>query len=374
MALDHGQAKTPASLPTPTQARVWYPAAPHDTAAGPASYAYGLKVFHPTGLVTIATFGGRAIMNAPSDMSSAPYPLVVLSPGFALGSTSYAWLAEHLASHGFVVVSPEHAELLDPAELWRSTIMRPRDIQTLTDVVADQTARETGALKGLVDMRHTAIVGHSYGGYTALAAAGARLNATEFRDSCERLEGPDDPGTFLCDALIPHIQDMEALAGIDAATDGVWPPLANVRFDAAISLAGDAAMFGPTGLAELTVPLMTIGGTADQDSPYRWSTAFAYDHSSSARKMEVGLEGAEHFVFTGPCQRVRLFMTITPTGFCSDPAWDRGEAHAVIAHYTTAFLRAELTGDDSAAADLTPGAAVPANVTYRVAGGVVEPG
>ena len=74
-----------------------------------------LKLFAPLGTLAIATHEGQADRNAPYDLRSDPYPVVVLSPGYAIGSTSYAWLAEHLASHGLIVISPEHEEELNPA-------------------------------------------------------------------------------------------------------------------------------------------------------------------------------------------------------------------------------------------------------------------
>ena len=57
----------------------------------------------------------------------------------------------------------------------------------------------------------------------------------------------------------------------------------------ALSMAGDAAMFGEHGLAELSVPVMAIGGTADTDSPFEWGTRLTYDNVSSARKVEIAL-------------------------------------------------------------------------------------
>ena len=87
---------------------VWYPAIHQSFQAIETTYKYTVKLGKPLGAVSIASFKGQAISDAAFDFSAAPYPLVVLSPGFSIGSTAYAWLAEHLASHGFVVISPEH--------------------------------------------------------------------------------------------------------------------------------------------------------------------------------------------------------------------------------------------------------------------------
>jgi predicted dienelactone hydrolase len=81
--------------------------------------------------------------------------------------------------------------------------------------------------------------------------------------------------------------------------------------DAVVSLAGDAALFGAPGLSAVTAPVLVVGGTADADSPFTWSSRLADDSVSSPRKAEVALVGVEHFVFTGGCGSVRRLLTPT---------------------------------------------------------------
>jgi predicted dienelactone hydrolase len=309
---------------------VWYPAA--DSAEeGPAmTYSYGLTVLAPRASTALATYVGIARLGAAPDLATGPHPLVVLSSGFAITPGSYAWLAEHLASHGMVVVAPRHEETLDPGTLWRSAIDRPDVIARTRSAIAS-AARPGGDLAGLVDPGTVGVLGHSYGGYTALAAGGARPDVDAFTSGCADAREADDPIVFLCDALEPRLDEVVA-----AGSTRPEP------VDAVVSLAGDAAMFGEAGLAPITAPLLVIGGTADHDSPFAWSTRLAYDGVSSTRKVEVALEGAEHFVFSGQCGSVRRIVSLVPMGFCDDPAWDRERARAVIKHYVTGFLLSEL--------------------------------
>lgn len=345
---------------------VWYPASRPDNHESTMRYPYELKLFASWRAITLATFAGEAISAAPFELSAAPYPLVILSPGFAMGGQTYGWLAEHLASYGFVVISPEHDEQLDPSQLWRATITRPQDVQTVLSFV-DEQVTIGGLFAGLIDVNQTAVIGHSYGGYTALVAGGARLNTADFEAVC-RTAGSDDPIQFLCDALIPRVDDMVTLAGLESAPEGLWPDWGDERVKAIISMAGDAAVFGPAGLAEITVPVMAVGGTADLDSPYIWSTHLAYEFTSSERKVQIGLEGAEHMIFTGRCETVRRVMKLVPYGFCSDPAWDKNQAHDLIKHFTAAFLLAELKQDTDAAVHLTPDVSELFGFTYKVGG------
>jgi predicted dienelactone hydrolase len=351
----------------PLEMTVWYPASKLGARQSAITYPYQVKMFTSRRAIALATFQGQAIRSAAFDLSAAPYPLVILSPGFAIGVTTYAWLAEHLASRGFVVIAPEHHEQLDPSTLWRSTIDRPRAIAAVLSYV-DEQAGSGGKLQGLTNTDHAGVIGHSYGGYTALAAAGARLDTAGLERTCETARRSDDPVVFLCDALEPHLRDMAALAGLDTTPEGLWPDWSDSRVEAAVSMAGDAVVFGPAGLAEVTVPVMAMGGTADRDSPFRWATQLTYEHVSSPRRVEVALDDGDHFVFTGPCEAVRRIMTVMPNGFCSLSGWERSHAHELISHFTTAFLLAELKRDPVAAAALTPTTERFSGVTYSAIG------
>jgi len=353
---------------TPLDIRIWYPALNNDNLEEKIKYPYEIKIGAPLGDVSIASFQGQAIREAPFDLSTNPYPLVILSPGFALGTSSYAWLAEHLASYGFVVVSPEHRETLDPQnELWRAAITRPQDILTLFEYLDEQVSPGS-PLEGLTDTDLVAVIGHSYGGYTSLAAAGAQIDTNAFQSQCESVSGTEEPGAWLCEQLLPHMADMASMADLDSIPEGLWPAWAYPRVDAIVPMAGDAFFFGQPGLAEIDVPVMAIGGTLDKDSPYMWSTHPTYEYSSSAKKVRIALEGAEHMIFTGPCEKSPRLLKFFTDEFCSDSSWDRNYAHNLVKHFTTAFLLSELKQDPAASDALEPASVKFSDVTYDAQG------
>ena len=329
-------------------ATVWYPAEVENEKNKTMTYPYQIKMGDPIGWVAIARYGGQAMTAAPFDLSAAPYPLVVLSPGFSIASNAYAWLAEHLASYGFVVVSPDHVEQLDPQnQLWRAAITRPGDILAVFDFL-DAQVQPGGSFERLVDTQTVAVIGHSYGGYTAQAAAGAQIDTASLEAHCQTVRQMEDPSAWLCDMLLPHLADMAELAGMDSVPAGLWPSSADPRVDAIVSMAGDAFLFGQTGLTQITVPVMAVGGTIDEDSPFKWNTKATYEDIASDEKIEIALEGADHMIFTGECQSVRRLAKPLAGEFCADTEWQRGDAHALINHFITAFLLAELQDNPAA--------------------------
>lgn len=352
----------------PLEITVWYPALMDDSREKAVKYAYEMKMFDPLGAVSFATYKGIAVADASYDLVDSPYPLVILSPGFSIGSSTYAWEAEHLASYGFVVISPEHPEQLDPEnELWQQAITRPQDILAVLAYVDEQVSSD-GIFEGLIDTELVTVVGHSYGGYTALAAAGAQIDTEGFEAHCEHVREVDDPSAWLCDDLLPHMADMAALAGLDFVPEGLWPAWADPRVDAVVSMAGDAFFFGQAGLAAIDVPVMVISGTADVDSPYMWGTYPTYEYVSSPAKVRIALTDAEHMIFTAPCQSMPLFMKPISSEFCTDPGWDRNYAHALVNHFMTAFLLAELKQDAGAANALAPDVIDLPDMTYEAEG------
>ncbi|MEJ2759560.1 MAG: hypothetical protein P8046_13850 [Anaerolineales bacterium] len=278
-------------------------------------------------------------------------------------------MAEHLASYGFVVISPDHAESMDPEnDLWQAVIERPNDILTVFDYVDEQAGTE-GYFEGMIDSELVAVVGHSYGGYTSLAAAGAQIDPAQVKSYCE-LAGSDkgEPGVWLCNKLLPHLADMANTVGLEPDGQELFPSAADPRVDAIIPMAGNALFFSQQSLSEITVPVMAIGGTADQDSPYMWSTHPTYKYTSSAHKVRIALIDAEHMIFTGPCEKKPFHLLPFSGEFCSDSICNRSDAHTLIKHFTTAFLLAEIKNDTTAISALAPEGIDFNNVDYEAIG------
>ena len=352
---------------TPLVVTVWYPTLNDEGAEEAIMYPYETNPDMLQGMAP--TVAGRAISNAPYDLSAGPYPLVILSHGYSLGRTAYAWLAEHLASHGFVVIAPQHYEQVDETlgDFWRGAITRPQEVLTVLDYV-DEQVTSGGTLEALIDTDLVAVIGHSYGGYTSLAMAGARFDIEGMEALCETAHDAGDPNAWLCDLIVLHVADMAELAGLDSIPDDLWPGWGDPRVDAIVSMAGDAYFFGQTGLAEITVPVMALGGTGDTGTPYMWGTHPTYEYVSSPTKARVAFANAEHMIFGATCEALPWFAEIGFYAYCSDPVWDVNRTHDLVNHFAMAFLLAELTQDTDAAAALAPEVVEFPGVTYEAQG------
>jgi predicted dienelactone hydrolase len=349
------------------EATLWYPALNPNDSVEEIIYTNQLKFsFAP---VDTTTLNGHALRDAPVNLNDGPYPLVVLSPGFALGNTTYAWLAEHLASYGFVVISPDHQEVYEEtlSDNWRAVVRRPNDIQAVMTFV-DAANASGGMFEGLINTELVAVIGHSSGGYTALAAAGGRIDVAGFTSRCEAELAAHNPDAWLCDIFLPNVTNMAELAGVDPMLDDLWPSWEIPGVDAVVVFAAEAILFDQAGLAEITTPVMSIGGTHDFGTPYEWGTLPTYQHISSSEKILVAYEGADHMVFGTKCDDLPVFAEIGFYGLCSDPVWDMDRAHDLTNHFTTAFLLATLKQDVEAATALAPEAVQFPAVTYEAQG------
>lgn len=103
-----------------------------------------------------------------------PRPVVAFSHGYGGVRYQSPFLTEHLASHGYVVVAPDHVgnTFVDlGGDFDELVVRRPQDIADAVDWL--RSDRPDCVEEGY------AAVGHSFGGYTALAAAGATVNDVE---------------------------------------------------------------------------------------------------------------------------------------------------------------------------------------------------
>lgn len=327
---------------------IWYPALNPEGLEESIVYSLGMEAFAPP----LDPLTGHALLDAAPNASGGPYPLVIWSHGHG-GSPYYGHtLPEHLASRGFVVIAPEHTgnAIRDTEEtinaMWGPMlVLRPLDISAAIDFAAE--LNETGLMAGMIDLDHVAVIGMSFGGYTALMAGGAQLDLTGFSTWCA--EHPELDVLGSCPAILPKAVEMATLLGLDAAPEGLWPNLGDARVDAIVPIVPAGRFIGNEGIKSVNVPTLLLVAGADRVA-FPDQNAYPMFDNLAVDKAMVVFENANHFVF-GTCSEA--WAAAIPF-YCTDDVWDVDRAHDIANHLITAFLRAQFFGDEEALAALMP--------------------
>ena len=302
---------------------VWYPVDPDDAVGEPTFYDFQ---FLGLGLVSPV-----AIEDAPITADTWR-PLVVFSHGSCGVSFQSTPLMEHLASHGFVVVAPNHKgntvnECLggggDPFAV--SAADRPADVSFLIDLFLAKTMDPDDAFFARVNPFAVGVAGHSFGGYTAIAMA----------------------------------------TGIDAPSLGLHvEPDPRVRAIAPIAPASE--FFSDAELASIRVPMFLLGGTIDDTTPIEPNTTRPWELASARPIYRADLIGAGHLHFANACAIGQALLDFgVPErqignyvpGYddtCGADDFPIEEAQRLESFYVTAFFKRTLLHDDRYDAFLSP--------------------
>ena len=150
---------------------VWYPADP-DAVVGMETEIYDSSQVIPEAFRSLIpeSMQGAVETNSYRDAPLADwntYEVVIYSHGFGGHRDVAIFLTTHLASHGFVVASPEHIHRNLPAQAFGTAEFSPEKDQA--DVVNTLAALDA-AFGDTVDTTRVGVIGHSAGARTALDA------------------------------------------------------------------------------------------------------------------------------------------------------------------------------------------------------------
>jgi predicted dienelactone hydrolase len=286
---------------------VWYPRDAGTSSGSPASLDL---------LVTDIALPG--VWRDADVATGERFPLVVFSHGSG-GIRFQSWfLLQALASHGYVVVAPDHAgntslDLLqgtsDPFPVVAAN--RPRDVSFAVDQMLARSSDPTDPLAGAVDGSRIAVAGHSFGGFTALAVAGGY--------------------------------------------DGLAP---DERVDAIIPIAAASGPLSDAELAAVDVPALLMAGTSDETVPLAAAAERPWAEMSGSPSWRVDVDRAGHNSFTNVCDLLDAlvdaglpptlldFLVSAAEEGCAPSLIPIEDAHRLTVQYSLAFLRTAI-GHDS---------------------------
>ncbi|MEO1790933.1 MAG: alpha/beta hydrolase [Cyanobacteria bacterium J06629_19] len=285
-------------------------------------------------------------------VNAPPAGIVVISHGLAGDRKGFDTVAEHLASHGYAIAALEHPgsntarlyevfrgvadEVADPTEFSD----RPRDVSYLLDELTRLNA-PGGTLAGQLDPERIGIIGHSFGGYTALALSGAQLDYDTLRTNCSSTD-------FIYSGANPSIglQCTALLAPHQFSAD-----LEDDRIQAVIALNPvTSSLFGPQGFAQIDIPSLIVSGSVDplapalleQIRPFTWLNKVDETDSDTEQPAHylALIEGGSHLydpLEVEGAERVAIASNLVN----ADPEL----AYSYLKALSLGFLRAELEQD-----------------------------
>ncbi|CAI1092525.1 alpha/beta hydrolase family protein [Serratia grimesii] len=226
-------------------------------------------------------------------IASGHFPLIVISHGSGGNNSSQAWLAAALAQQGVIVVAANHPGSTTgdsvparSAELWLQT----KDISALISAI---TADPHWAQA--INRKAIGVIGHSKGGYSAIAVIGGRVRLTDFIRGCQ--QAPRSPN---CQFYTQAKVDLEALSTQQFNADYTDP---RIRFAVALD-PGMVPYLLPASLRRLSAPLLVIEPQRfepDSQIPGLGGATLAKD--AGQRPIDaLRLSKGNHFDFIPLCQ------------------------------------------------------------------------
>ncbi|MBL0161421.1 MAG: alpha/beta fold hydrolase [Bryobacterales bacterium] len=251
---------------------------------------------------TLGPYTISAARNAP--VAAGTFPLVVLSHGTGGSPLVYRTLAAHLARNGFVVLLPEHPrnnrnnnELAGTAAILAN---RPRHLRLVAD-----WAFLDDALAAALQPGAFSIIGHSLGGYTALAAAGGAPTA------------------------FPHESPDHVSRPIEVTPDP--------RVNALVLLAPASPWFmAPGALSAVRVPILMLTAEKDPHTPREHGEIIRRGLPAETPLEHRVVPNAGHFSFLSPFPQAMIAPSFPPS---QDPAgFDREQFHHHLNAEVLSFL------------------------------------
>lgn len=214
--------------------------------------------------------------------SEGKFPVILFSHGVGASKARYSLLSKFLASYGYVLIHPTHADALvlqrkapTPQNLEISVQTMLKDVrgwqqrvQDLISILDELPELETqlSEFQGKFDLENIGVGGHSYGAYTAQLIGGVQIDIPDGKNSTSFLD--------------PRINAILLLSPQGSGQQGLTASSWNQQ----------------------TVPMMVMTGSRDrgaQGQDYKWKME-PFDLAPPGDKYLVFIEGAYHVSFSMP--------------------------------------------------------------------------
>lgn len=239
--------------------------------------------------------------------------VAIISHGAFGSPREMNWLGFALASQGWVVAGVAHfgeswvygAENIDPSSTMRFW-QRSQDVSFAIDSLSNE-----GLFNISLKTDKVIMLGHSSGGFTSLAMAGASLEAGKSEAYCASDKAKDDKGCGYGQKSKRKPMSEEMLKKIGLLQE----QMRDERVVAVITL--DPALghaVSEQSLESIKVPTLVLGSVKNDFLPYSVHSKYYANHIQGANL--VGIEqGAGHFVYIDECDSDRQVKGVS---LCKD--------------------------------------------------------
>jgi predicted dienelactone hydrolase len=275
----------------------------------------------------------------PITLPNQPPPLVVISHGVASDRNTFAYLARHLASHGFAVAVLQHpgsdAQRVEqfiggqlnynPALAAQEILNRPLDVKLLLDNLQRRVATQP-TWRGRVNPQQVGVLGQSLGGYTALAVAGAPLDQAGLRQSCLDVTAGNLSFnlslSLQCDVLQARMTQTN---------------YRDERVKAVLALNSVGSLFfGETGMGQIQIPTLMIAGSDDIFAPPIPEQVTPFSWLKTPQRYLVLVDKGTHFSFLSAAKGV---LPVPPELVGPDPRLAQPALQSLSTAFFSAYLR-----------------------------------
>jgi len=304
--------------------RYWYPA---EAAAKGAPVRYDHDMPAPGKPPFHVTSQGVAIADA-RPLGGKKFPLVVMSHGYGGWNTQFSNLAEHIASHGYVVASIEHADMpvdgVSSFLLSFGNVLAGRTLdqrQVLAQITSDTRARKAPFLDQ-VDLSAIALIGYSMGSYGAINTAGAAYDFAE------------GPLAKIPGSAREHLKQSEAQP-VSIKSLIVFAPWGGQP---------ESRAWTGAALGAIKVPVLMVAGDQDDVVNYKDGVRWLFDHMTGTERYLLVYREARHNI-VGNEFELRASDPFVAAEFLKEPVWRSDRLNAINQHFVTAFLDLTLKGE-----------------------------
>jgi predicted dienelactone hydrolase len=274
---------------------------------------------------------------------SVPVTAIVIYPGLISNREPLLYLSEHLASYGFAVVltvSPNSsAEQLDKLIIGAASEIAPPEsfVERPQDITAVLNYLEKSPQATNVNWQNVGMVGHSFGGYAALAlVSDAQIQFADLTEACQ--------GKYKWNASL-------LLQCVALGLPNQTYKLGDSRIKAAIAVNPVTShVLGKATLSKITVPIAIVGSSDDTFAPVVSEQIVPFTWLTSPNRYLVLLNKAGHTAVTAITSSDRLSPEVSNVLAGSTAI----ESQDYLKLMSVAFFKTHLVQETSFADYLTP--------------------